>query len=186
MTHEIIMKEHLKDESKKKKSIALNTISLELEDEDDLDEDDIAYFSRKYRNFIKRKKYFKKHLSTQKESKGEKNKKDEVIYYECKKAGYIRTDCPFLKSSKKSKKKAVKATWDDSSKSESEVEEMANLGLMAHSDKEDEHDDEVTLEHPSIDELFENFESMQNDLEKLSSKVVLKKKYNVLTSENKS
>ncbi|XP_031741720.1 uncharacterized protein LOC116403915 [Cucumis sativus] len=189
MTHEIIMKEHLEDESKKKKSIALKTISLEVdpEDEDGLDEDDIAYFSRKYKNFIKRKKYFKKHLSTQKESKGEKSKKDEVICYECKRSGHIRTDCPLLKSSKKSKKKAMKATWDDSSESESEVEEMANLGLMAHSDKDDEHDDKVTLEPLSIDELFENFESMQNDLEKLSSKyVVLKKKYNVLISENKS
>ena len=189
MTHEIIMKEHLEDESKKKKSIALKTISLEVdpEDEDGLDEDDIAYFSRKYKNFIKRKKYFKKHLSTQKESKGEKSKKDEVICYECKRSGHIRTNCPLLKSSKKSKKKAMKATWDDSSESESEVEEMANLGLMAHSDKDDEHDDKVTLEPLSIDELFENFESMQNDLEKLSSKyVVLKKKYNVLISENKS
>ena len=189
MTHEVIMKEHLEDESKKKKSIALKTISLEVdpEDEDGLDEDDIAYFSRKYKNFIKRKKYFKKHLSTQKESKGEKSKKDEVICYECKRSGHIRTDCPLLKSSKKSKKKAMKATWDDSSESESEVEEMANLGLMAHSDKDDEHDDKVTLEPLSIDELFENFESMQNDLEKLSSKyVVLKKKYNVLISENKS
>ncbi|KAA0025752.1 uncharacterized protein E5676_scaffold287G00410 [Cucumis melo var. makuwa] len=79
----------------------------------------------------------------------------------------------------------MKATWDDSS--ESEVEEMENHGLMVHSDKADEHDDEVTLEPPSIGELFENFESMQNDLEKLSSKyVVLKKKYNILTSKNKS
>ncbi|KAA0053257.1 uncharacterized protein E6C27_scaffold102G00500 [Cucumis melo var. makuwa] len=100
MTHEIIMKVHLEDESKKKKSIALNTISMELEDEDGLGEDEIAYFS----------------------------------------SG--STDFPLLKSSKKSKKKTMKAIWDDSSKSESEVEEMANLGLMAHSDKEDEHDDE--------------------------------------------
>ena len=70
----------------------------------------------------------------------------------------------------------MKATQDDNSESESEVEEMANLGLMAHSDKEDEHDDEVTQEPPSIDELFENFESMQNDLKKLSSKYVYLRK----------
>ncbi|TYK29684.1 zf-CCHC domain-containing protein/UBN2 domain-containing protein [Cucumis melo var. makuwa] len=147
MTHEIIMTEHLEDESKKKKSIALKTISLEVdpEDEDDLDQDDITYLSRKYKNFIKKKKYFKKHLSTQKESKGEKSKKDEVICYECKKSNHIRTDCPLLKSSKKSKKKTMKATWDDSSESESEVEKMTRLGLMAHSDKEDEQDDEVYL-----------------------------------------
>ena len=70
----------------------------------------------------------------------------------------------------------MKTTWDDSSESESEVEEMANLGLMAHSDKEDEHDDEVTLKPPSIDELLENFEIMQNNLTKLSSKYVYLRK----------
>uniref|UniRef100_A0A9I9E7U1 CCHC-type domain-containing protein n=1 Tax=Cucumis melo TaxID=3656 RepID=A0A9I9E7U1_CUCME len=96
MTHEIIMKMHLEDESKKNKSVALKTIFLEVDpkDEDDLDENDIAYFSRKYKNFIKRKKYFKKHMSSQKESKDEKSKKDEVICYECKRSGHIRTDCP--------------------------------------------------------------------------------------------
>ncbi|KAA0051650.1 zf-CCHC domain-containing protein/UBN2 domain-containing protein [Cucumis melo var. makuwa] len=123
MTHEIIMKMHLEDESKKNKSVALKTIFLEVDpkDEDDLDENDIAYFSRKYKNFIKRKKYFKKHMSSQKESKDEKSKKDE---------------------------KAMKATWDDSSVSESEVEKMVHLGLMAHSNKEDEHDDEnVSSKH---------------------------------------
>uniref|UniRef100_A0A9I9DKD3 Uncharacterized protein n=1 Tax=Cucumis melo TaxID=3656 RepID=A0A9I9DKD3_CUCME len=34
MTHEIIMKEHLEDESKKKKSITLRTISFEVDPED--------------------------------------------------------------------------------------------------------------------------------------------------------
>ncbi|KAA0065897.1 zf-CCHC domain-containing protein/DUF4219 domain-containing protein/UBN2 domain-containing protein [Cucumis melo var. makuwa] len=51
MAHEIIMKEHLEDRSKKKKSIALKTIYLlkvDPEDEDSLDEDDIAYFSLKF------------------------------------------------------------------------------------------------------------------------------------------
>jgi len=190
MTHEITIKENMEDESKKKKSIALKSITLEVdsEDEDVLDEDDIAYFSRKYKNFIKRKKQFKKNFSNQRESKGEKNKKDEVICYECKKPGHIRTDCPLLKSSKKFKKKAMKATWDDSDESESgSDEEVANFCFMAHSDNCDEQDDEVTLESPSYDELFETFENMQNELEKLGSKYnVLRKKYNTLTSENKT
>ncbi|TYK24240.1 UBN2 domain-containing protein [Cucumis melo var. makuwa] len=131
MTHEIIIKKHLEDESKKKKSIALKTISLEvdLKDEDDLDEDDIAYFSQKYKNFIKGKNISRNTYQPKKSQK--------------------------LKLFKKSKKKAMKATWDDSSESGDEVEKMAYLGLMAH--------------------------------KKLSSEyVVLKKKYNVLTSENKS
>lgn len=192
MTHEIKIKKNMEDEKKKKeKSIALKAITLEVDSEGEnaLDEDDVAYLSRKYKNFIKRKKQFKKNFSNQKESKSEKSKKDEVICYECKKPGHIRTDCPLLKSSKKSKKKAMKATWDDSdeSGSESENEEVANFCFMAHSDKEDEQDDEVTLDPLSYDELFEAFENMQNDLEKLGSKyVMLKKKYNVLTSENKS
>lgn len=100
-----------------------------------------------------------------------------MICYECKKLGHIGIDCPLLKSSKKSKK-AMKATWDDSSESErgSDVEDVTCIYLMAHSDK-DELDDEVNLEPSSYDELFETFESMQNNLEKLSSKyVVLKKK----------
>ena len=77
VTHLIITREHLKDESKKKKSIALKTISLEVdpEDEDGLDEHDIAYFSRKYKNFIKMKKYFKKHLSTKKSQNVRKSKR---------------------------------------------------------------------------------------------------------------
>ena len=72
----------------------------------------------------------------------------------------------------------MKATWDDSSESESgsDVEEVARICLMAHSDKDDVLDDEVNLEPPSYDELFETFESMQNDLEKLSSKYVVLKK----------
>ncbi|XP_022157467.1 uncharacterized protein LOC111024159 [Momordica charantia] len=137
----------MEDEKKKKeKSIALKAITLEVDSkgENALDEDDVAYLSRKYKNFIKRKKQFKKNFSNQKESKGEKSKKDEVICYKCKKPGHIRTDCPLLKSSKKSKKKAMKATWDDSdeSGSESENEEVVNFCFMAHSDKEDEQDDE--------------------------------------------
>ena len=183
MTHEITMKGHMEEESKKKKSIALKSIKVDSEDEDVLDEDDVAYFTRKYKNFIKRKKQFKKHFTNQKESKGEKSKNDEVICYECKKLGHIRTDCPLLKSSKKSKKKAMKATWDDSDESASgSDEEVANFCFMAHSDKEDEQEDEqedeVTLESLSYHELFKLVDEMTIDLEKLSSKyVVLKKKY---------
>ena len=144
MTHEITMKERMEEEerieeeSKKKKSIALKSITLEVEsdDEEALDEDDVAYFTRKYKNFFKRNKQFIKHFTNQ---KGEKSKHDEIICYECKKSGHIRPDYPHLKVSKKSRKKAMKATWDDSD------EEVANFCFMAHTDKDDE-ENEVILE----------------------------------------
>ena len=184
MTHEITMKGHIEEESKKKKSIALKSIKVDSEDEDVLDEDDVAYFTRKYKFFIKTKKQFKKHFTNKKESKGEKSKNDEVICYECKKSGHIRTDCPLLKSSKKSKKKTMKATSDDSDESVSgSDEELTNFCFMAHSDKEDE----VTLESLSYHELFKLVDEMQINLEKLSSKyVVLTKKYKTSIIENKS
>ena len=99
MTHEITMKERMEEEerieeeSKKKKSIALKSITLEVDsdDEEALDEDDVAYFTHKYKNFIKRKKQFRKYFTNQ---KGEKSKHDEIICYECKKSGHIRSDSP--------------------------------------------------------------------------------------------
>ena len=70
---------------------------------------------------------------------------------------------------------------DDSNESASgSDEEVANICFMAHSDKEDEQEDEdkVTLESLSYHELFKPVDEMQIDLEKLSSKyMVLKKKY---------
>ena len=60
-------------------------------------------------------------------------------------------DCPLLKLSKKSRKKTMKATWDDSNESASD-EEVANFCFMAHSDKKDE-ENEVILESPS----YENY-----------------------------
>jgi len=51
MTHEITMNEHMIEESKKKKRIALKSITLEVDsdDEEAPNEDDVAYFTRKYK-----------------------------------------------------------------------------------------------------------------------------------------
>ena len=49
----------------------------------------------------------------------------------------ISTNCPLLQSSKISKKKAMKTTWDDSDESSSD-KEVANFCFMAHSHIEDE------------------------------------------------
>ena len=67
VTHEIIMKEHMKKESNKKKSIVSKTI-LEVDSEDILDEEDVAYLTLKYKNFVERKKQLKRHIFSQRES----------------------------------------------------------------------------------------------------------------------
>ena len=63
-------------------------------------------------------------------------KTKEVTCYECKKPGHIKSECPKLKfknKGAKDKKKAFKATWDNSSESELEddQDEVANLCFMA-------------------------------------------------------
>ena len=68
--------------------------------------------------------------------KGESNKKEKdlIIFYECKKLGYIKFECPFLKKqySRKLNKKAMVATWSDSDAfdDESYDDEVGNLCLM--------------------------------------------------------
>ena len=66
-------------------------------------------------------------------------KTKEVTCYECKKPGHIKSECPKLKyKSKRAKerRKAFKATQDDSSefKVEEDQDEVANLCFMALED----------------------------------------------------
>ena len=81
------------------------------DDEDDSDE--IAHLARKIsRAWIKRKK---KNLVPKKDKKG-KAKQDEIICFECKEPGHVRSECPRLKKAsekKTTKKKAMMATWED-------------------------------------------------------------------------
>ena len=78
---------------------------------------------RNFKKFLK-KKHSSRTTDFNKKYEGEDKKKTKkVTYYECKKSGYIRSECPKLKfknKGAKDKKKAFKATWDDSSKSEKE------------------------------------------------------------------
>ena len=66
-------------------------------------------------------------------------KTKEVTCYECKKSGHIKSECPKLKfknKGAKDKRKAFKATWDNSSefKLEEDQDEVANLCFMAFED----------------------------------------------------
>ena len=112
----------------------------------------------------------RKRPPTKGEHSKEKDKKQSLICYECKKSGYFRSECSQLKKGpKKYKKKAMMATWSDSDESSSEEEdshEQANLCLMTH-------ENEVNAETPDdfiFEELQEVFYDLVNDLKKLGIK----------------
>ena len=83
-----------------------------------------------------------KNFSRQRDNKKNNGKRTKgVTCYECKKPGHIRSECPRFKfkgKRTKEKKKAFKATWNDSSdlEKEDENQEAANLCFMALKDKE--------------------------------------------------
>ncbi|KAH9698517.1 hypothetical protein KPL71_024037 [Citrus sinensis] len=128
-----------KGNEEKKKSIALKASKYESDEESELDEEEMDMLARKF------KKFFKKSSERRKfrDLKNRKENKKVIKYYECKKPGHIRLECPLLN---KLKKKAMVATWDDSEEETSDDEEhqeMTNLALMEIGDKSDDELDKV-------------------------------------------
>ena len=113
----------------------------------------------------------------------QKEKKEVIICYECKKPGHIRSECPLLN---KLKKKAMVATWDDSdedSSDEEDSQEVSTLALMALRDNDGL--DEIS--DPTYDELYDAFKELHNELMKIGKKnVCLKKEMTKVKNENKS
>ena len=96
--------------SKKVKVVLKSTIKeKEKYDQDGSDEDeDMVMFARKFNKFMRMKKYKNARKPQRKEMiKGESSKKenDQIVCYECKKSGYIKFECPLLKSNQKAKQK---------------------------------------------------------------------------------
>ena len=94
---------------------------------DEDSDNDIALLTQKFKKILRKNK-FKNNIKNKFE-----HKKDQVICYECKKPGHYKNDCPQAKK-RTSKKKALKATWDDSSafeEEESNTEQVAHYALMA-------------------------------------------------------
>ena len=96
-----------KGHEEKKKNIALKASKHESDEESEMDDEELVMLARRFRKFYKKN-------NEQRKFRGYKNKKEKnetIIYYECKKSGHIRPECPLLN---KHKKKAMVAIWDDS------------------------------------------------------------------------
>ena len=95
MTHELMMQQKSKDESKKKKVITLKaTTSVERVDEKESgsgegeNDNEVALLTRKFRRFLKKRgppnkerSFFKKNQLREKEKKKEKEKKEKSINF---------------------------------------------------------------------------------------------------------
>ena len=193
MTHELTMKQHVEEDTKRKKTIALKAAEKEesSSNDDEEEDDETALLAKKFRKFMRKRSFHKKkfgaRIDGEKDKRKDKEKekeKEPLICYECKKPGHFKYDCPLLKKAYKKKKKAYMATWTDSDESSSEEEEqkeVANICFMANND---DNDDEVSSESSNdeftFDEMFEAFNELMIDFKSL------KKKYKSLKSNNVS
>ncbi|KAG8651017.1 hypothetical protein MANES_07G085550v8 [Manihot esculenta] len=172
---EWLPKEQVEEPSKIKKNIALRVASEDTsEEEEEISEEELALVTRRIRKLLLQNKRFIPRKNFRKE-KGESSKKEVVICYECNKPGHYKVDCPKLKKPiKKFKKKAFKATWDESSDTEEEEDgdEIANMCFMALEESSDEVTtlDEFTLNDDDVefsyDELVGALKLMNDELEK--------------------
>ncbi|KAH9754766.1 hypothetical protein KPL71_015546 [Citrus sinensis] len=155
----------------KKKIITLKAIKYESDGESEPDDEELAMLARRFRKFFKKTGDQRKFRNF----KNQKEKKEVIICYECKKPGHIRSECPLLN---KLKKKAMVATWDDSDEEESQ--EVSNLALMAIGDDDDLNE----VSDPTYDELYDAFKEIHDELMKIGKKnTCLKKKLLEFTNE---
>ncbi|KAH9687357.1 hypothetical protein KPL70_014742 [Citrus sinensis] len=148
-----------KGDEEKKKSIALKASKYESDGGSEPDDEELAMLARRFRKFFKKTGERRKFRNF----KNQREKKEVITCYECKKPGHIRSECPLIN---KLKKKAMVATWDDSEEDSSDEEglqEVSNLALMAIG--EDDNLNEVN--DPTYDELYDAFKDLHNELMKI-------------------
>ncbi|KAH9680287.1 hypothetical protein KPL71_026498 [Citrus sinensis] len=168
-----------KGHEEKKKSIALKASKYESDGESKPDDEELAMLARRFRKFFKKtgeRRNFRNF-------KNQREKKEVITYYECKKLDHIRSECPLIN---KLKKKAMVATWDDSEEDSSDEEgsqEVLNPALMAIGGDDDLNE----VSDPTYDELYDAFKELYNELMKIGKKnVCLKKEMAKFKNENES
>ncbi|KAK8585731.1 hypothetical protein V6N13_050703 [Hibiscus sabdariffa] len=160
-----------KEVEKKKIGIALKA-SQEESDSSEEEDEEMAMLAKRITKFMKsqRGRRFQRKVDFKNKSKEED--KDQLICYECKKSGHIRTECLQLKRKSFGKKKKLKAqiaTWSDEGSSDEEEQEVANLCLMSL-----ENDLKVTSNSSHCDltynELLEEYDELQEVYDELVEK----------------
>ncbi|KAH9763720.1 hypothetical protein KPL70_001259 [Citrus sinensis] len=104
-----------KRDEEKKKSIALKVSKYESDGDSEPDDEELAILARRFRKFFKKTGERRKFRNF----KNQREKKEVITCYECKKPGHIRSECPLIN---KLKNKAMVATWDDSEEDSSDEE----------------------------------------------------------------
>ncbi|XP_030505326.2 uncharacterized protein LOC115720314 [Cannabis sativa] len=194
-SYEIFMNAQEEEEvdKKKKNTIAFKSTShddSEASKDGDSDMEDITLLTKNFKKFLKFKKNANRFYKGS-NSRESSRKDDQIICYECKKPSHMKTDCPLRK---RSRRRAMMATWSESEKesSEDEQHEIANTCFMTIDDKvsnpnhtsdfESESDDDAL--DMSYDELSKSFNDLFVDFEKLLAKnSTQRKKISLLLEE---
>ncbi|RDY07093.1 hypothetical protein CR513_08829, partial [Mucuna pruriens] len=147
----------------------------EASNEEGSNEDELSFISRKIHSVWKNKRGFRWKKNSKRYTKEVKDK-SQVVCYECKKLGNLKSECPSLekeKEKKKSffkKKKGLMATWEDLDLSFFEEEDKeANICLMTDTTSKDEEkeNDLLKKENKSLKEEKTNDLFKVNTLELL-------------------
>ena len=138
------------NEAKKtSQNIALKAKMNSSDSEASVDESEAALLVRRFNKFFSSNKF---------KSQRHHRKKRAVRCYNCNEEGHIKEDCPKLKKKEKEKEKPkykkpepskyknLKATWSDSSTSESDIEEFLWLALLANHQLEEDSRSEMSID----------------------------------------
>ncbi|XP_028789756.1 uncharacterized protein LOC114745756 [Neltuma alba] len=93
---------------KNRKGIALRTQESEDDNEEDLEDNEMGLIIKRFKKFH-RNKAEKRFQSKCKISTSQNELKEPIIYFECKKPGHIKAECPQLSKIKDKEKKKVLA-----------------------------------------------------------------------------
>ena len=97
-----------------------------MQESDGSIDDEVTFMSRKFKKMMEKKGKFQ-HSFRRKDSRFEKKNKEksnEIIYFECGKPGHMKVECPQQKKkrySRDKKKKSLMVTWDDSDSKKSSI-----------------------------------------------------------------